>query len=122
LKISEGNLIMKGPEETFMGGSGSSDWTPSTPSDSCDQLHFTSIVSSPQPAVVSGLKKGDVLNVKFQTAPQTAVLVEHKGAVAGTLTGVKISNLINCLQNGYAFEAEVTSVVGGKCTVEVKPA
>jgi hypothetical protein len=63
-----------------------------------------------------------VLNVRLQTTPQTAVVVEHKGAVAGALTGVKISSLINCLQNGYAFEAEVISVVGGKCTVEVKPA
>jgi len=104
-----------------MGGSGSAGWTPSTPSNTCDQLSFTSIVNSPQPAV-RGLSPGVVLNVRLQTAPQTAVVVEHHGITVGALTGAKISSLINCLQNGYTFVAAVISVVGGKCTVEVKPA
>lgn len=104
-----------------MAGSGSSDWTPSTPSSPCDQLSFTAIINSPQPVVIGGLKQGDVLNVRLQSAPQTAVVVEYNGAVAGALTGVKIASLINCLHNGYTFSAEVISVVGGKCTVEVKP-
>jgi hypothetical protein len=105
-----------------MGGSGSGGWTPSAPSNPCDQLSFLAIINSPQPAVISRLKKGDVLKVAFQASPQPAVVVEYKGAVAGTLTGTKISNLISCLQNGYTFEAEVISIVGGKCTVEVKAA
>jgi hypothetical protein len=104
-----------------MGGSGSGGWTPSAPSP-CEQLSFLAIINSPQPAVIAKLKKGDVLKVTFQVAPQPAVVVEYKGAVAGSLTGTKISSLINCLQNGYTFEAEVTSIVGGQCTVEVKSA
>jgi hypothetical protein len=105
-----------------MGGSGSGGWTPSAPSSPCDELSFRSIVNSPQPAVISQLSQGDVLNVRLQAAPQTAVVVEYNGAVAGTLAGVQVSSLINCLQNGYDFVAEVRSIVGGKCTVEVRPA
>ncbi|MGD1091633.1 MAG: hypothetical protein ABSB35_06515 [Bryobacteraceae bacterium] len=63
---------------------------------------------------------GVVLNVVLQVAPQTAIVVEYNGAVAGALTGTKITNLINCIQNGYDFTAEVISIVGGKCTVKVK--
>jgi hypothetical protein len=104
-----------------MGGSGSVGWTPSVPSDPCDKLSFVAIVNSPQPAVIAKLSQGDLLNVKLQATPQTVVVVEYQGAVAGTLAGVQVTRLINCLQNGYEYNAKVISVVGGKCTIEVGP-
>ena len=103
-----------------MSGSGSVGWTPSTPKNRCDQLSFLSTISSPQPAVIVQLSLGDELRVKLQVAPQTAVVVEYKGSVAGALTGTQLSSLINCLQNGYDFVAKVTAIGGGKCTVEVR--
>ncbi len=105
-----------------MGGSGTGGWTPSSPSNPCGELSFRSVVNSPQPAVISRLVVGDVLEVKLQTNPQNAVVVEHQGTVAGALTGTKVNALINCLQNGYTFEAEVISIVGGNCNVEVRAA
>jgi len=103
-----------------MSGSGSGGRTPSAPSNPCDQLSFFSVITSPQPAVIGQLGVGAVLNVALQATPQTAIVVDYNGAVAGALTGTKITNLISCLQNGYDFTAEVISIVGGKCTVRVK--
>jgi hypothetical protein len=97
-------------------------WTPTTPTNTCDQLSFRSSINSPQPSVISGLNKGDILKVVLQTIPQTAVVVEHQGTTAGALVGTKVNSLINCLQNGYQFVAEVLEVAGGRCTVEVRPA
>lgn len=97
-------------------------WTPTTPTNPCDQLSFRSSVNSPQPSVISGLNQGDILQVVLQTLPQTAVVVQHQGATAGALVGTKVNSLINCLQNGYQFVAEVLEVAGGRCTVEVRPA
>ena len=104
-----------------MGGSGSGRWTPSAPSNPCDKLSFLAIVNSPQPAVIATLSQGDLLDVKLQAAPQTVVVVLHQGAVVGTFTGLQVASLINCLQNGYEYNAKVISVVGGKCTIEVGP-
>lgn len=104
-----------------MGGSGSTSWTPTPPRDPCGTLSFRAVINSPQPPIIRQLQVGDVLEVKLQTHPQIAVIVEHQGSVAGALTGTKVNSLINCLQNGYEFEAEVHSLSGGNCTVDVRP-
>jgi hypothetical protein len=104
-----------------MGGSGSGGWTPTPASNPCHTLSFRSAVNSPQPPLLAKLKVGSVLKVRLQTSPQTAVVLEHKAKTVGALTGPKVARLINCLQNGYTFEAEVLSVAGGECEVEVRP-
>jgi hypothetical protein len=104
-----------------MGGSGSGGWTPTPAGNPCDTLSFRAAVNSPQPALLAKLKVGSVLTVKLQTSPQTAVIVELKTKTVGALTGPKVARLINCLQNGYTFEADVISVTGGECQVEVRP-
>jgi hypothetical protein len=103
-----------------MGGSGSG-WTPTPAGNPCNTLSFRSAVNSPQPALLANLKVGSVLKVKLQTSPQTAVIVEHKTKTVGALTGPKVARLIDCLLNGYTFEADVLSVAGGECQVEVRP-
>jgi len=104
-----------------MGGSGSSGWEPTPPRDPCGTLSFRASLNSPQPAVVALLTVGHVLSIGMAPAPQHAVQVSHGMSVAGTLTGPKISSLINCLLNGYCFEAEVVSISGGHCVVDVRP-
>ena len=104
-----------------MGGSRSRGWTPSAPINPCDQLSFLAIIHSPQPAVIVQISQGDLLSVELQAVPLTVVVVKYQGAIAGTLTGVQVSSLINCLQNGYPFGAKVISIEGGKCTIDVRP-
>jgi hypothetical protein len=88
----------------------------------CEKLSFQSVVNSPQPAVIMTLKVGFVLDVRLQTTPHVAVVVSYKGNLAGALTGTKVAALINCLQNSYKFKADVMSITGGNCQVEVRPA
>jgi hypothetical protein len=48
--------------------------------------------------------------------------VEYSGQLAGTLTGTKINQLINCLLDGFDFEAQVVEVRGGTCIIDVRSA
>lgn len=102
-----------------MGGSGSSGgWTPSAPSNPCDRINFRTVINSPQP-IVSTLKLQDVLDVRLQTLPVLAVVVELRGTIVGALTGSQVNSLVSCLQNGYTYAATVVAISGGSCTVQV---
>lgn len=100
-----------------MGGSGSGGYRPSTPSSPCAQLRFQAAINSPVAAVIGQLHVGAVLQVS-QGGPQ-AVNLNYNGKAAGTLTGAKISQLINCMTTGFNYEATVITLNGGHCVVEV---
>lgn len=102
-----------------MGGSGSGGWEPTAPSNPCERVAFRATINSPQPSVVPGLATGTVLDVKLQTTPNIAVIADLSGTVIGALTGIRVNDLVNCIQNGYQYEATVVTVIGGKCTVDV---
>lgn len=105
-----------------MGGSGSSSrWTPTPPRDPCATLAFRAQINSPQPASLASVTVGQILLIQLAPAPQTSVLVLHLGQPIGSITGSRVTSLINCLLNGYLFESEVVSVLGGSCTVDVRP-
>ena len=104
-----------------MGGSGSGGWSPSPSVDRCGTLSFDAQINSPQAAVLSTLTLGDLLDVSLSALPKQSVEVKKLGNVAGVLTGPETPGLIRCLQNGYKFKAEVSSLVGGQCTVKVQP-
>jgi hypothetical protein len=105
-----------------MGGSGPGGWTPPPVVDPCTTLSFRAAVNSPKPAVLKKMKEGAVLVVELQKPPSTSVIVMYKDEELGALTGPKIATLVNCLQNGYKFKADVVSITGGNCQVEVRPA
>jgi len=104
-----------------MGGSGSGGWTPTSSSDECATLAFDAQLNSPQAAVLATLAVGEYLSVNLSALPRQAVQVSKNGVVVGALTGTQTPQLINCLQNGYSFKAEVLSVAGGMCAVRVIP-
>ena len=105
-----------------MGGSGSRGWEPPRVDNPCENLSFQSAVNSPQAAVLKTLKAGFLLDVKLQTVPHVAVQLFYKGNLVGALSGKKVPTLVNCLQNTYKFKADVVSISGGNCQVEVRPA
>lgn len=102
-----------------MGGSGSGGWTPTSSSDKCSTLSFEAQLNSPQAAVLATLHLGEYLSVELSALPRQVVQVVKNGAVVGAVTGSQTAQLINCLQNGYSFKAEVLSVTGGMCSVRV---
>lgn len=101
-----------------MGGSGGGGWSPTVPSSPCERLSFRANINSPQPAL-SSVSVGDRLDLSLQTSP-LSVIALFNGTIVGSITGPSISGLINCMQNGYQYEAEVLTISGGNCSVLVR--
>lgn len=98
------------------GGGGGDDSYPSP----CDSIRFDAQLTSPQAAVVSSLKAGDILDVALSSLKgQTIVQVLKGGQIAGGLTGPDASRLRRCLDEGHNYSATVLSVNGGQVRVRV---
>ena len=121
-----------------MGGTGDSGYDPprplrpdpgggpgggTQPDDPCSNLRFSAFVSSPDPAVVGGLAVGDVLDVVLNDSAGVPLVELHTaaGGVTGTLT-TNLPRLLPCLEAGYSYVSEITSVAGGAIQVQVRPA
>jgi len=90
-------------------------------SDPCDIVE-TVPLNSPQPAVVSTLNVGDVLDVTVNsTGPRPVLEVSHGGQRAGALTHRNHLTLVNCIVNGRNYQAVVVKKVGGSVEVRVEP-
>jgi hypothetical protein len=91
-------------------------------SDKC-AIYETAILASPVATVVATLNVDDKLTVGLETSPRNRVVVRTKdGKVAGAITSVQLVNMIECMQSGYAYEAKVKSINGGRVEVEISPA
>lgn len=89
----------------------------------CAALAIETQLASPKPAVVSKLKKDDVLEVTLQTtAGTTTVVAKFDGALAGGLASPQLARLRECLDQGVKFEALVLQVNHGQVKVRVKAA
>jgi len=86
-------------------------------------LSIRTTLNSPKPAVLGQLKSGDILTVQLRTPTGPAVVVAiWNDQEAGSITSSVMLKLIQCLQNGAKFVAEVISIQGGSCEVHVRPA
>jgi len=90
-----------------------------------DKCAFTerTILNSPNSAVVSTLNGGEVLLVELESQPRKRVIVKTAaGVLAGAITSARLVDIIECLELGVAYEAEVLSISGGRIEIEVRPA
>jgi hypothetical protein len=79
-------------------------------------------LNSPKRAVLSRIRKGDLLEIRINKAgPAPIVEALHNADVAGTITSSIIQQIAECVEQGYEYVAEVLEVQGGACRVQVKP-
>jgi hypothetical protein len=71
------------------------------------------------PGVADDLSIGDLLQVVLRDEqPPLVVAVEQTGREAGGI--LPTGRLIECLRQGFRFEAEVTRRIGGAVQLEVR--
>ena len=90
----------------------------------CAALFEKTVLNSPDPAVLGHLKKGDVLPVEIISRGQKKVLVAlaPDGRAAGAITSAALAKIITCIEKeGFSFAAEILSVQGGVCSVQIRP-
>jgi len=73
--------------------------------------------------VLAGVHVGDMLAVVYLAGPPRRLVAQTvAGATVGSITSPSMPQFIQCIQGGYAYEAEVLSIRGALCEVEVRPA
>ncbi len=73
------------------------------------------------PSAVDALSVGDVLDVVLrEEQPPLVVAVDETGLEVGGI--LPTGQLIECLRQGFRFEAEVQSLNGGAVQIEVRAA
>jgi hypothetical protein len=89
--------------------------------DPCESLRLERTLEAPVPGVANLLTGGDLLQVVLRDEqPPLVVAVDQAGRDAGGI--VPTGRLIECLRQGFRFEAEVTSRNGGAIRIEVRAA
>lgn len=80
-------------------------------------------LNSPQPGVAGNLKVNDRLFVYLDKSSGRAILQvrDASGAVAGSLTFLGHLALIDCIEQGYSYEALVLSISGGAIQLRIDP-
>lgn len=91
-------------------------------SDDCAIVEST-VVNSPSAAVLPQITAGMALGVesRAQGGRNILVAVTKAGAVVGSLTPRRLTDLLACIDRGNSYIAVVTSRTGGKCGVEIRP-
>jgi hypothetical protein len=87
----------------------------------CESVRLERTLEAPVPGVADELMVGDVLDVVLRDEqPPLVVVVDQAGQDAGGI--VPTGQLIDCLRQGFRFEAEVTRRSGGAIQIEVRAA
>jgi len=88
-------------------------------SNHCGDINFETTLFSPVPAVLTLMKKTDLLSIDY-TPPKGPLMAIYKGKLAGTIITKLSAQLIVCIESGVKFIAVVKTISGGSCTVLIK--
>jgi len=122
------------------GGGGGGDWRPEPKApvtglvgdggggggvvfgDPCVIDEVTSL-NSVSPSALRSVRPGILLEVLFLAGPpQRLVVQDNTGQIVGSITSRSMLQIIECIQGGRQYVAEVLGIQGGSCQVRVKPA
>jgi len=81
------------------------------------------ILNSPDPAVLAGLRVNDVLTVTLldRNGRRLLAAVTQDGLTAGSLTLPVLPRLLECMDQGFQYVAIVVEITGGRCIVDIRP-
>lgn len=103
-----------------MSGSGPGYTPGGPPTGDCDIVEKTPL-NSPKSAVLTQLKKGDVLAVQASPDGRSIVAAKDGVGVAGSLTPRRLADLLECLEKGRKYKATIVELRGAFCEVEIRP-
>jgi len=101
------------------GGSGPSINRPSD-NDNCNDIVINTNLASPQAEVLDTLDVGDILTVQAASDQGPIQAFKEDGALAGNIVSREMIRLLACIANGTIFEAEVTNLNNGQCSVQIR--
>jgi hypothetical protein len=102
------------------GGGGDDGGMP--PEDPC-AIFEKATLNSPNRTVLGTLRAGDLLDVVYLPGPPRLLVAQSPtGSVAGSITSPSMLRIIQCIsQRNRAYVAEVLSIRGAVCEVQIRP-
>lgn len=104
-------LIMGGGSQGNGGGSAVSQI------EDCRNVNKYVSLASPK-SEIEEVSEGDVLRVRKHR--ESVVVVTEDGEPVGAISEIWTADLIDCIDQGYSYEAEVLALSGGTCRVNVR--
>jgi hypothetical protein len=83
----------------------------------CESLRIKTQLSSPISSVLSTLKVGDVLAISLATTVGPIQARTSSGVLAGSILSKEAQSLINCINQGHQYKAEIKALSGGSCEI-----
>lgn len=90
--------------------------------DNCTITEQT-ILNSPNAAIVATLTIGQILSivlVQVGLRSRLEAVTIPQGQTAGAITSTRMVDIIECIQDGSTYEAEVISINAGRVGVEIR--
>lgn len=86
--------------------------------DACQNLIIITNLASVEMEVLKSVNVGDFLPVIAQSVDGPVVLIKD-GAILGTVLSSRLVQLLNCMNNGTEYEAEVIKIEEAICQVKI---
>lgn len=108
-----------------MSGTGGTVYDATPPIVSCERLNFKTILNSPNPAVISKIKRAlslsqVLLDIQIQKRGELRIAAAiFEGEIAGAITSDSLLRLMECIETNYSYVADVRDVTGARVEVQV---
>ena len=86
----------------------------------CEDLVINTNLASPQAVVVNNLTEGEILSIHAITDQGPIQAFDENEQIAGTIISREQVRLLNCINKGIQYEAEVLSVRNGQCEIQIR--
>jgi hypothetical protein len=83
----------------------------------CQDISIKTSIVSPDPPVLATLSKGDLLAVTLRSATGPLIATTKRGKILGAVFTINPTLLIDCINQGFSYQAEILSISGGDCEV-----
>jgi hypothetical protein len=87
------------------------------PTVDCESVSIKTRVVSPDPAVLTTLNIGDFLSITLRTSTGPLIATTIDGSILGAVFTTNPTLLIECINKGHSYQAEILAISGGDCQI-----
>jgi len=98
-----GSPSLNRPDETF----------------NCEDLVIITNLASPKANVINSLTIGDVLRIQTRSDQGPIEAFDRNGRIAGSIISKEQLRLLDCINKGTEFEADVLLVENAQCQIQI---
>lgn len=102
------------------GGDGGGGVGPNDSQPSCESLRERTTLNSVNPTALTSLKVSEILTIAAQSPTGPLAAMRQSGVILGAITSPSAARILECIQDGHVYVAEVISINGGQIVVLVR--